>query len=325
MTHTTTLPNPSTPLAFLDPALADQFEASRYLFAATLGAYVWDIALNLGNDYALLFKHRVRFPTVVYFLSRAFTMAYILTSFIFTVTSIENCAAMEISFAICLLFSQICTAMLFFLRANAVWHPNRVASAVFFLLWLGIIGTNVPVPMRIRGAHIGPTLQCMTTLIPDNVEAVMIMTLIYDTVVFLAISYRIMGYALLADSPRDLIRAFFGGGHLSRLSRELIRGGQQFYLVAVCVNILLIILVKLPISPTFRDMASIPAFALINAMASLVFRKTKFGLISADGTVGETIKFHVATSPRSLSLQYPPGTTENSVLPLDVQIASETA
>jgi hypothetical protein len=70
----------------------------------------------------------------------------------------------------------------------------------------------------------------MTTLIPGNVEAVMIMTLIYDTVVFLAISYRIMGYALLADSPRDLIRAFFGGGHLSRLSRELIRGGQQFYL-----------------------------------------------------------------------------------------------
>jgi hypothetical protein len=101
-----------------------------------------------------------------------------------------------------------------------------------------------------------------------------------------------------------------------------IHNGPSFR-VAVCANILLLIFVKLPISPTFRGMA-LPVFALINAMASLVFRKIKFGLISADGTVGETsINFHVATNPRSLSLQYPPGTTENPVLPLDVPIASE--
>jgi hypothetical protein len=70
----------------------------------------------------------------------------------------------------------------------------------------------------------------MSTDVPDNVEVVVIMSLINDTVVFLAISYRIMGYAVLADSAKDLIHAFFGGGHLSRLSRELIQSGQQFYL-----------------------------------------------------------------------------------------------
>ncbi|KAF7335983.1 hypothetical protein MSAN_02312000 [Mycena sanguinolenta] len=70
MNNITDLPNPFTPLAFLPPALARQFEVTRYILAATLGAYVWDIALNLGNDYTLLFKHRVRLPTIVYFLSR---------------------------------------------------------------------------------------------------------------------------------------------------------------------------------------------------------------------------------------------------------------
>ena len=87
MVNATELPNPFTPLAFLPPPLANQLEASRYLFAATVGvrsnrhlpgridlhlaqAYVWDIGLNLGNDYTLLFKHRVRFPTIVYFMSR---------------------------------------------------------------------------------------------------------------------------------------------------------------------------------------------------------------------------------------------------------------
>ncbi|KAJ7716633.1 hypothetical protein B0H16DRAFT_1469986 [Mycena metata] len=70
MANATELPNAFTPLAFLPPTLAAQFEVSRYLYAATLGAYIWDIALNLGNDSALLFKHRFRFPTALYFLSR---------------------------------------------------------------------------------------------------------------------------------------------------------------------------------------------------------------------------------------------------------------
>ncbi|KAF7335968.1 hypothetical protein MSAN_02310300 [Mycena sanguinolenta] len=70
MSNATQLPNPFTPLAFLPPDLATQFEVSRYLYAATLGAYVWDIGLNVGDEYALLFKHKVNFPTIVYFFSR---------------------------------------------------------------------------------------------------------------------------------------------------------------------------------------------------------------------------------------------------------------
>lgn len=37
MANITELPNAFTPLAFLPPALANQFEVSRYLYAATLG------------------------------------------------------------------------------------------------------------------------------------------------------------------------------------------------------------------------------------------------------------------------------------------------
>ncbi|KAF7334190.1 hypothetical protein MSAN_02380300 [Mycena sanguinolenta] len=80
--NATELPNPFTPLAFFPPTLASQFEVSGYFYAATLGAYIWDIGLNLGNDHALLFKHMIRFPTIAYFLSRAFTLAFILTCFV---------------------------------------------------------------------------------------------------------------------------------------------------------------------------------------------------------------------------------------------------
>lgn len=40
-----TLPNPLTPLAFLPPALASQFEVSRYLYAVTLGVSTYEFTV----------------------------------------------------------------------------------------------------------------------------------------------------------------------------------------------------------------------------------------------------------------------------------------
>ncbi|KAK0192934.1 hypothetical protein F5146DRAFT_1136749 [Armillaria mellea] len=67
MSNTVELPDPFTPL---DPVLTSQFKVSLCLYAATLGGYLWDIAINLENDYQLLFKHRIKPPTVIYYMSR---------------------------------------------------------------------------------------------------------------------------------------------------------------------------------------------------------------------------------------------------------------
>ncbi|KAF7354710.1 hypothetical protein MSAN_01384800 [Mycena sanguinolenta] len=348
MANTTELPNPFTPLAFLEPAVANAFEVSRYLFAGTLGAsasqlslehnsqstaqaYIWDIALNLGNDCALLFRHRIGFPTVVYFLSRAFTLSYILTSFVFQVAAVKDCEALQHVLGVSVLLGQTATSMLFLLRAAAVWHSNKIALATFSLLWIGVIGANITVPVEVRGVHIGPTLHCINSALPQNLEVVGIMSLIYDTVIFFAISYRIISYTVDADSSRDLIRAFFGRGQLSKLSLTLIQSGQQFYLVAMCTNIIVLVLLWLPVSEIYKGMITIPAIAIINAMACLVFRKTKFGIVSADGTTRATsIDFGVTENQRSMTQEYRttelPGTTnsvgENS-LPQGVPISAE--
>ncbi|KAF7334197.1 hypothetical protein MSAN_02381000 [Mycena sanguinolenta] len=224
------LPNPSTPLAFLPPAGADQFEQARYLYAATLGAYVWDIGLNLRNDYVLLFKHRIRFPTIVYFLSRAFTSAYILAAFIFQVAPVENCDTLLLGLSISSVLTQTATATLFFLRVTAVWHPSKIAYAVFFILLLAVPAGGITVPLGTRGAHIGPTMQCITTAVPDTIELAAIMSLINDTAVFLAINYRILAHTMVADSSMARLRVFLGGKGLSALSRALLQSGQHFYL-----------------------------------------------------------------------------------------------
>ncbi|KAF7345293.1 hypothetical protein MSAN_01906000 [Mycena sanguinolenta] len=335
MANATELLNPSTPLAFLPPAFADQFERARYLFAATLGAYVWDIALNLGNDYVLLFKHRVRFPTIVYFLSRAFTLAYIFASFVYTVAPVKNCDVLRLGYNICLILSQIATAMLFFLRVTAVWHPSKVAVAVFSILWIAVLGAGVTVPLGVRGGHIGPTMQCMNTTLPADIEVAVIMPLINDTAVFLAVHYRILAHTIVADSRVARFRVFFGGKGLSTLSQGLLQSGQHFYFIAVATRITLLVLLRLPqLAPTYEGMFAIPALALINAMACLVFRRIKFGLISSDGLsnapiTGLSEDFHATVNPRSLSLhscRTDPTTTEfglNTAYPLDVRVQTE--
>ncbi|KAJ6465729.1 hypothetical protein C8R45DRAFT_877293, partial [Mycena sanguinolenta] len=276
--------NPSTPLAFLPPALADQFEVARYVFAATLGAYVWDIALNLGNDYALLFKYKIRFPTIVYFLSRGFTLAVILARFVNATGPVKNCNALVLGYSICLVLSQTTTAMLFFLRVAAVWHPSKVAYVVFSLLWIGVLGAGITAPLGLRGAHIGPSTLCIITAVPVDIEVAVIMPLINDTAIFLAINYRILAHTIVADSFLARLRIFFGGNGLSALSQALLRGGQHFYFIAVATNVILLVLLKVPhLAVLYRDMVALPAFALVNAMACLVFRRIRFGLISSDG------------------------------------------
>ncbi|KAJ6454675.1 hypothetical protein C8R45DRAFT_1037680 [Mycena sanguinolenta] len=332
MAHNTAeLPNPLTPLAFLPPALANQFEVSRYLYAATLGAYVWDIGLNLGNDYSLLFKHRVGFPTVVYFFSRTVTLAFIIGCFVLQVAPVENCNALELGVDICLVLSQASTAMLFLIRVTAVWHPNKIAYVVFSTLWIAVLGTSIAAPIGIRGAHIGPTMQCTTTAVPANVELSVISLLINDTAIFLAINYRILAHTIAVDSPMTRLRAFFGGNGLSTLTQALLESGQHFYLVAVAANITLLAVFNL--NPLYPAMLATPAFSLINAMACKVFRQIKFGLISSDGiskipTIGASSEFHATANPGSRSLHSRRNdltTTEfrTNTFPLDVRVETE--
>lgn len=279
------LPNPNTPLAYLTPTLANQFEVSRYIYAVTLGAYIWDIVINLSNDYKLLFRLKVNLPTVVYYLSRVFTLSYILTSFIFQVASVPNCQALQISLGICMALAQSTTAMLFLLRVYAVWYGSKIIRGVFIFLWVAVVIASATVPFGIEGVHIGPTQQCINSQVAGYIESTLIMGLINDSAVVAAISYRIVKNCAAGDSFEVRLRTFMGSGSIPQLSKALLQGGQHYYLIAVASNIVMLVLLKDPSVPAvYHGMCSIPAVALINAMACIVFRDIKFGRISADGT-----------------------------------------
>ncbi|KAF8130414.1 hypothetical protein K438DRAFT_1788742 [Mycena galopus ATCC 62051] len=274
MDNTTELPNPFTPLVFLPPSLTTEIEVARYFYAATLGAYTWDIALNLGNDYALLFKHKVKLSTVVYLLSRsargqcpslalltptrALTLSFILATFVFQALDSGiggRLLRMGLAVGVCIVLSQSATALLFVFQVLAIWHPNKTAY-LFVLLWLGVLAAGI-FP-RIASAHF-----------------------------------------LVVANYRNYPVHWSGVANTSTCK------------IAVCTNIVILVMVKLPnIPPTYHAMLAIPGLTLINVMACLVFREIKFGFLTSDGAVNtnsRSMPHHrrpAPTGPQSVSIEF---------------------
>ncbi|KAF9256701.1 hypothetical protein L218DRAFT_936434 [Marasmius fiardii PR-910] len=280
-----TLPNPSTPLAFLTPDIANTYEVARYLCAVTLGAYIWDCAINLGSDYQLLFKQNIVYPTVIYFMSRISTMGYIVTSFVFQVGNVSDCQTLQVTLGILYILTTGFTALLFLFRVIAVWNRNKWIVASFIFLWLCAAGGATTVPFGIAGDHIGPTQACINTRVDDYTVSAAISSMIYDSAVFFAITYRILMNSMSEEKSCVQLQTFFGKHRyfLPVLSRNLLRSGQHYYLIALSGNILLLVMLEIPDLPvSYHAMCTIPVLAVINSMACIIFRQIKFGMTTVD-------------------------------------------
>jgi len=280
-TNTTFPPlNTNTPLVFLTPSAGYELEVSRYVFVATLGAYIWDLLTNLNNDCKLLTKHRVRLPTWIYFLSRLSSLAFIATNTVAQIATVPSCQSVQIAAGLCFMIAIPSTSLLLFLRLRAVFVGDRMVNMFYAILWLTTVGGGIAVPLAIKGGHIGPTNYCINTAVKQYSSVGFITPTVYDTFVVIAISWRLITATAVDGSFRGRLKCFFGGQGLPALSKALLQGGQQYYFFTVGFNILTVAMVLSPsISPVFRAMFAIPNVAVTNAMACLVFRKIRFGLI----------------------------------------------
>ena len=126
--------------------------------------------------------------------------------------------------------------MLFFLRVRALYQDDPVVVGLFGFLWLCVLGGSLIVPIAGRkvSANLLPheTFCADVKPYPSYAGAAIIIPAIFDTLVFLAISYRLFpDYEVdLSTSWKDRIRLFLTGRGLPRLSKALLQGGQQYYL-----------------------------------------------------------------------------------------------
>ena len=134
----------------------------------------------------------------------------------------------------------VSTSLLFFFRTRATFNRNPWAIAIFASLWLAVLGGCLalivdafqPIPVN---PDSNKTVVCLDKGANPFVAASVIIPFINDTLVFLAISWRLSlnSYEPRPYTLRNGIRFLIFGDYLPVFSKALFRDGQAYYLLAL--------------------------------------------------------------------------------------------
>jgi hypothetical protein len=181
-----------------------------------------------------------------------------------------------------------------------------------------------------------------------------ILNAIYDTLVFIAISLRIVSRSLAGDTFGAYMRSFLRGDGLPVLSKSVMQGGQLYYsfvtknffcestffywcfflllfflLLSVTIgfNIVVVILIFAPVPDTYHSILLPAQFTLNCVMACRVFRGIKLGTIQCVdgsstfrgtlGSAGRTDPASHAAASNEFALTLGPG---RRTVPVDIEV-----
>ncbi|CAA7262440.1 unnamed protein product [Cyclocybe aegerita] len=275
------LVNPFTPNAFLPPVLAYQNTMSNYVYVGTLSVLVWDILTHVRQDSRFIFRCPVRLPSLIYLFSRLISLALVLTVVIFQTAPVAiPCRTLDTIAESFFAVSVALTSLLFLFRVRAIFDRNKYVRAFFSLMWLAVVAAVITPTQGLTGMNIGPTKYCIHEKVEMYVGAANLLPLVNDTLIFLAISWKLMQNTHAASahplSGKINLRAFLRGDYLPAFSRGLLQDGQVYYLTTITTNLMTVIVFYLTSAPTvYRAMFGIPNEALMNMMACRVYRRTK--------------------------------------------------
>ena len=127
------------------------------------------------------------------------------------------------------------TSLLFFFRTRAVFKTDPWVVAFFACSWLAVLGGCLAFIIHTFGMNPAPTntnAVCLNAGIAPYVAATTITPLINDTLVFLAISWRLFRNSYDPYTIRSGVRLLIFGDYLPVFSKVLFQDGQAYYLLA---------------------------------------------------------------------------------------------
>ncbi|KAF9242895.1 hypothetical protein BU15DRAFT_28397, partial [Melanogaster broomeanus] len=271
--------NPVVYLNYLKPAVANEYEVSRNVWLVTLGALIWDILSTLPEDWQVA---RTSKPTPVlfaYFSAIKFfvPVTIVVPTFPFPLAGpITQCGVLVLSFTVFWVIASAASSYLFLKRVHAVFLEDRIVCHFFTFIWFAGFGTSfLSLISPLHDYHeIADTKHCIGSGVAHYVSAAFIVSGLFDALVFLAVTYKIL-VSYRASTPRTW-RAFWYGEALPRLSRAILQGGQQYYMITAGVNVTRAVVTLLPsASPVLQKAFSTPAVALNSVMACRVYRNLR--------------------------------------------------
>lgn len=145
------------------------------------------------------------------------------------VAPIGNCQNLQTAMGWCFAAAVPLTSALFLFRIAAVFSGNKPVVIFFVLTWLATVGCSILTPFAIGGDHIAWTTRCINTTLKPIVLAGTVANACNDTLVFLALSWR-LSFNSTAPGFAGRSRSVVRGTGLPKLSRTLLQSGQLYYL-----------------------------------------------------------------------------------------------
>ncbi|KAH9477716.1 hypothetical protein JR316_0009942 [Psilocybe cubensis] len=122
------------------------------------------------------------------------------------------------------------TSLLFTLRVRAIFKGDKCVTTFFGFLWLVVVGTAAMTTQSVTVVRIGSTGYCISEHVAGYVTSAAVAPLVNDTLVFLAISWRLMQNSVVGEKHRFRLRAMILGQRMPSLSHALLKDGQIYYL-----------------------------------------------------------------------------------------------
>ena len=144
-------------------------------------------------------------------------------------TPVNNCHILAKTIGWFGAFASPLNSLLFFLRARAVFLHSNIAVFAFALLWLSTISA-VTIPFSVDGQQIGTTKSCVNSQVERLSSAGAVATAVFDTVVFLAISFRVLQLSLRNTWKDRLFKSFLSGEGLGWVSKAVLHTGQLYFM-----------------------------------------------------------------------------------------------
>ncbi|THV03091.1 hypothetical protein K435DRAFT_748322 [Dendrothele bispora CBS 962.96] len=302
-----TLPNPFTPLAFLPPELAKSSQLATFLQMIAFGVFLLDIFTNIGSDYEIIVRHKVKLPTLVYFISRLSTMAWVITATIIMgmwypyPEESDYCNAdtqwtkfkggADIN---CVQAGTVTTSLISSLRVRAIYNEKKPVQRFFLTMWIfNVMGDALSFLVITMGQSPSiPIKICAFIAVRRKLIAIaFFMRLLHDSLVFFAISYRLWRLSEVIQDYRDrdpenkrlwdrICSMLFSGNNMPPFSRLLLKDGQLYYLISTLSIVAVVVLVFMPgVDDNYLAFALNSNLGLFNCMAGYVFRDVKLGRI----------------------------------------------
>ncbi|KAF8154870.1 hypothetical protein B0H34DRAFT_853081 [Crassisporium funariophilum] len=259
---------------------------ATYIQIGALSVMVWDTLQNLGNDYCLLFQHEVKFPTMVYTLSRITTLAYVVGKVVMLSDPIENCTTYEEAIIGILIVSVSSTMFLSYLRVCAVWDWDRRIVGIFGASWISVVAGNLTCIVSVKGVvvRVEGAPYCVDQIVGKYLAASFLSAMINHGAVLVALTYKLCKSNLAYSrevTVRDGLRMAVLGQSLPAFSKALLQESQICYIIAMISGVACAVWFYCwpsePNSPLRLTLAT-PAITLTNIMLCRVFRNTKLGL-----------------------------------------------